>query len=793
MDPETDRQEHGHAKRAGAKLQRHDSLYGDAEKVSGAQHHGHEDSWVRTLRLAFQCIGVIYGDIGTSPLYVYAGTFTSGIGNIDDLYGTLSLILYSIILLPMIKYVFIVLYANDNGDGGTFALYSLISRYAKVSLIPNQQAEDAMVSGYGLDTVSAPMKRAQWVKKILESNTMAKVAIFLLTILGTSMVISDGVLTPAISVLSAVSGLQEKAPQLKQGQIVWISVAILVVLFSVQRFGTDKVGYSFAPIILLWFMFIGGIGLYNLIKYDVGVLRAFYPKYIIDYFRRNGKDAWISLGGILLCFTGTEAMFADLGHFNIRSVQLSFSFVLFPAVSLAYIGQTAFLRKHPEHVSDTFYKSIPAPLFWPTLIIAVSAAIIASQAMISGTFAIISQSQTLGCFPRVKVLHTSKIYEGQVYVPEINFALGLLCVIVTLGFQTTTNIGNAYGICVTSVMVITTILLVIVMLLIWRVSVWLIIPFCLVFGSIELVFLSSVLYKFKDGGYLPIVTAAVLVSMMATWHYVHAKKYQYELEHIVTNGDMIELIEKHDVKRTSGVGFLYTELVQGISPIFPHLIEKIPFVHSVLVFVSIKHLPVPHVENSERFLFRKVRSKNSKMFRCVVRYGYSDTLQGSEEFAALLSEHLQLYVEEEQQMITSMMPNQETEVLQTSSMVLENDNARPSHRAAVGSTVYVEETLRPGEPTEFTQPCISNLSGRISEEQYHIIGEEKQFIQREMQKGVVYILGEIEIKARHNSSFIKKIVVNYVYSFLRKNFRQGEKAFAIPRQKVLKVGMAYEI
>lgn len=561
-------------------------------------------------------------------------------------------------------------------------------------------------------------------------------------------------------------------------------------LFSVQRFGTDKVGYCFAPIILLWFLFIGGIGFYNLIKYDVGVLKAFYPKYIVDYFKSNGKDGWISLGGILLCFTGTEAMFADLGHFNVRSVQLSFSFVLFPAVSLAYIGQAAYLRKHPEHVLDTFYRSIPGPLFWPTFIIAVSAAIIASQAMISGAFAIISQSQTLGCFPRVKVLHTSKHYEGQVYIPELNFVLGLLCVIVTLGFQTTTNIGNAYGICVISVMTITTILLVIVMLLIWRVSIWLIIPFCLVFGLVELIYLSSVLYKFKEGGYLPIATATVLVAIMVIWHYVHVKKYWYELEHIVTNEDMKELIRTHDVKRTPGVGFLYTELVQGISPIFPHLIEKIPFVHSVLVFVSIKHLPVPHVEVSERFLFRKVKSKTSLIFRCVARYGYSDTPEGAKEFAASLSVHLQSYVEEEH-LITSIQ-SQETEAQITS---IVDSNTLP--RNVGSSTVYIEETLRTSEPMELTQARISShsahSSGRISEDQSRTIAEEKQFIQRELQKGVVYILGETEIKARPNSSFIKKIVVNYMYSFLRKNFRQGEKAFAIPRQQVLKVGMVYEI
>ncbi|WVZ85474.1 hypothetical protein U9M48_032397 [Paspalum notatum var. saurae] len=549
---------------------------------------------------------------------------------------------------------------------------------------------------------------------------------------------------------------------------------------KVQRFGIDKIGYSFAPTILLWFLFIGGIGIYNLIKYDTSVLRAFYPKYIVDYFKRNGKDAWISLGGILLCFIGTEAMFADLGHFNIRSVQLNSSFILFPSVSLAYIGQAAFLRKHLEKVLDTFYKSILGPMFWPTFIIAVSAAIIASQAMISGSFTIISQSQKLGCFPRVKVLHTSKLYEGQVYIPEINFALGVLCVVVTFSFQTTTNIGNAYGICVTSVMVITTILLVIVMLLIWRVSIWVIIPFCLIFASIEIVYLSSVLYKFKEGGWLPIVTAIVLLTIMG--------KYWYELAHIVTNQDMQYLIQAHDVKRTSGVGFLYTELVQGVPPIFPYLIEKIPFIHSVPVFVSIKHLPIPHVDISDRFHFRKVESRTSRMFRCVARYGYSDSIEEAKEFAASLVEGIQSYIEEGH-FITN---TQETEA-ETTSIV---DSNTRTHKAG-SSTVCIEEALRPSETTDVTQPRISSYSahssGRINEDQSLSTAEEKQFIQRELQKGVVYILGETEIRVGPNSSFLKKIVVNYMYSFLRKNFRQGEKAFAIPRQQLLKVGMVYEI
>uniref|UniRef100_A0ACD6AAV1 Uncharacterized protein n=1 Tax=Avena sativa TaxID=4498 RepID=A0ACD6AAV1_AVESA len=306
-----------------APLKPHDSLFRDAEKVSHSTHHGSQVSWMRTLSLAFQSIGIIYGDIGTSPLYVYSSTFPDGIKNNDDLLGVLSLILYTLFLIPMFKYVFIVLHANDNGDGGMSALYSLISRYAKIRMIPDQNAENAAVSNYSIEAPNSQLARAQWMKQKLESSNAAKIALFTLTILGTSMVIGDGSLTPAISVLSAVSGIREKAPSLTQSQVVLISVAVLFVLFSVQRFGTDKVGYTFAPVISVWFMMIAGIGMYNLVIHDIGVLRAFNPMYIVQYFARKGKDGWVSLGGIVLCVTGTEGMFADLGHFNIRVFRLA--------------------------------------------------------------------------------------------------------------------------------------------------------------------------------------------------------------------------------------------------------------------------------------------------------------------------------------------------------------------------------------------------------------------------------------------------------------------------------------
>ncbi|CAM0870697.1 unnamed protein product [Alopecurus aequalis] len=756
-------------------LKRHDSLFGDAEKVSHSKHHGSQVSWMRTLSLAFQSIGIIYGDIGTSPLYVYSSTFPDGIKNNDDLLGVLSLILYSLITIPMLKYVFIVLYANDNGDGGTFALYSLISRYAKVRMIPDQQAEDAAVSNYHIEAPNSQLRKAQWVKQKLESSKAAKIALFTLTILGTSMVIGDGTLTPAISVLSAVSGIKEKVPSLTQTQVVLISVAILFMLFSVQRFGTDKVGYTFAPVITVWFLLIAGIGMYNLVTYDVGVLRAFNPMYIIQYFTRNGKDGWVSLGGIVLCVTGTEGMFADLGHFNVRAVQISFNAILFPSVGLCYIGQAAYLRKFPENVANTFYRSIPASLFWPTFIVAILAAIIASQAMLSGAFAILSKALSLGCMPRVQVIHTSQKYEGQVYIPEVNFMMGLASILVTIAFKTTNSIGHAYGICVVTTFLITTHLMTVVMLLIWKKNVIFIILFYVVFGSVELIYLSSILSKFIEGGYLPICFALVVMSLMATWHYVQVKRYWYELDHIVPVSEMTTLLEEHDVRRIPGVGLLYTELVQGIPPVFPRLIKKIPSVHSIFMFMSIKHLPISRVVPAERFLFRQVGPKEHRMFRCVARYGYSDKLEEPKEFAPFLVDRLKMFIQEE-----SAFAQIEPESDGTSEVL--EDQARPSR--STQTAVHSEEVI---------ETRVNSHSGRISFHVNHTVEEEQQLIDREVEQGMVYLMGEANVTAKAKSSLLKKIVVNYVYTFLRKNLTEGHKALAIPKDQLLKVGITYEI
>ncbi|RYR01641.1 hypothetical protein Ahy_B06g080523 isoform C [Arachis hypogaea] len=520
--------------------------------------------------------------------------------------------------------------------------------------------------------------------------------------------------------------------------VVLISVAILVCLFMAQRFGTDKVGYTFAPIICIWFAFIAGIGLYNFIKYDPSVIKAVNPKYIVDYFIRNKKDAWISLGGVVLAITGTEALFADVGHFTVPSVQISMCSVTYPALILAYVGQASFLRKHNDLVSDTFYKSIPGKLYWPMFVIAVMAAIIASQAMISGTFSIIQQSLSLGCFPRVQIVHTSSKHEGQVYIPEINYILMIACIAITVGFKTTTKIGNAYGIAVVFVMTLTSAFLVLIMIMIWKTHILLIISYVLIIGSVEVVYLSSVLYKFDQGGYLPLAFAAVLMFIMYVWNNVYRRKYYYELDHKISAEKVKEIACNTSLCRLPGLAMFYSELVQGVPPIFKHYVANVPALHSLLIFVSIKSLPISKVPTEERFLFRRVHPKELNVFRCVVRYGYTDVRNEEEPFEKLLVERLKQFIVDE--FWKSQNGDDQEEV-------------------------------------------------KVQEE----IEKEIERVEKASQDGVVHLIGENEIVACKGANIGKRILIDYAYNFLKKNLRQSEKLFDIPHKRMVKVGMTYEL
>ncbi|KAJ1289511.1 hypothetical protein BS78_02G170000 [Paspalum vaginatum] len=782
-------------RRFGKRPRRVDSLDVEAMNVPGA--HGHsakEISMLGTAAMAFQTLGVVYGDMGTSPLYVFSDVFSKvPIRSEVEILGALSLVMYTIALIPFAKYVFIVLKANDNGEGGTFALYSLICRYAKVSLLPNQQRVDETISSFRLKLPTPELERALCVKDCLEKKSFFKNSLLFLVLMGTSMVIGDGILTPSMSVMSAVSGLQGKVPGFETDAVVIVSIIVLLLLFSVQRFGTGKVGFMFAPILALWFLNLGSIGIYNLVKYDMSVVRAFNPVYIYFFFATNGIKAWSALGGCVLCITGAEAMFADLGHFSVKSIQVAFTAVVFPCLLLAYMGQAAFLMKNPLAVERVFYDSVPGVLFWPVLVIATLAAMIASQAMISATFSCIKQAMALGCFPRIKIIHTSKRVMGQIYIPVMNWFLMVMCIIIVATFRSTNDIANAYGIAEVGVMMVSTALVTLVMLLIWQTNLFLVLCFPILFGAVEFVYLTAVLSKIQEGGWLPLAFSSLFLCIMYTWNYGSVLKYQSEMRGKISLDFILDLGATLGTVRVPGIGLVYNELVQGIPSIFGQLLVTLPAMHSTIVFVCIKYVPVPYVPLEERFLFRRVGQKDYHMFRCVARYGYKDVRKEDHGFfEQLLVESLEKFLRREAQEIA----------LEANTMEAERDDISvvsevPQSPACDGDLqTPLLSDQRSGDDnrmvtTDDGAPVLPSSS--MCAEDDPALEYELAALREAMASGFTYLLAHGDVRARKESLFTKKFIINYFYAFLRRNCRAGTATLKVPHSNIMRVGMTYMV
>ncbi|KZV22156.1 potassium transporter 11-like [Dorcoceras hygrometricum] len=733
-------------------------------------------SAILLLRLAFQSLGVVYGDLGTSPLYVFYNTFPHGIEDTEDVVGALSLIIYSLTLIPLLKYVFIVCRANDNGQGGTFALYSLLCRHAKVKIIPNQHRTDEELTTYSRSTFHEKSFPAK-IKKWLEANAFRRNALLMIVLVGTCMVIGDGILTPAISVLSASGGIKVDHPKMSNDVVVLVAVIILVGLFSMQHYGTDRVGLLFAPIVLLWFLLIGGIGIFNICTYDRSVLRAFSPVHMYRYFKRGRKDGWTSLGGIMLSITGTEALFADLSHFPVSTIQLAFTVVVFPCLLLAYSGQAAYLMLNKEHVVDAFYRSIPERIYWPVFVVATLAAIVASQATISATFSIIKQAHALGCFPRVKVVHTSKKFLGQIYIPDINWILMVLCIAVTAGFRNQSQIGNAYGTAVVIVMLVTTLLMTLIMLLVWHCHWILVLLFTFFSLVIECTYFSAVLFKINQGGWVPLVIAAAFLVIMYVWHYGTVKRYEFEMHSKVSMAWILGLGPSLGLVRVPGIGLVYTELASGVPHIFSHFITNLPAIHSVVVFVCVKYLPVYMVPAEERFLVKRIGPKNFHMFRCVARYGYKDLHKKDEEFERKLFDNLFTFVR-----LDSMMEGcSDSDEYSLYGQQTQQSRECPLHT----STSTMNHTT---SSSNWIVPATTS-SGSHGDTEV----DEVEFLSGCRDSGVVHIMGNTVVRARRESMIPKKIAIDYIYAFLRKICRENSVIFNVPHESLLNVGQVFYV
>uniref|UniRef100_A0ACD5WJQ7 Uncharacterized protein n=1 Tax=Avena sativa TaxID=4498 RepID=A0ACD5WJQ7_AVESA len=775
-----------------------------AEQLPWRQHYRN------LLLLAYQSFGVVYGDLSTSPLYVYKSTFSGRLSQYQDeqtVFGVLSLIFWTFTLVPLLKYVIIVLSADDNGEGGPFALYSLLCRHAKLSLLPNQQAADEELSTYYRDGFAAHQGSSVWLRKFLEKHKKVKTGLLLVVLCGASMVIGDGVLTPAISVLSSMSGLQVRATGLQERSVVILSCIVLVGLFSLQHRGTQKVAFMFAPIVIIWLLCIGGIGLYNIVHWNPQIYQALSPYYIIKFFRTTGTDGWIALGGILLSMTGSEAMFADLGHFTSASVRLAFITIIYPCLTLQYMGQAAFLSKNMFHMRTSFYDSIPGPVFWPVFVVATLAAVVGSQAVISATFSIVKQCHALGCFPRVKIVHTSRWIYGQIYIPEINWILMVLCVGVTVAFGDTTLIGNAYGVACMTVMLVTTFLMSLIVIFVWQKNIIFALLFLLFFGTIEAVYLSSSLMKVHQGGWVPLVLGFIFMSVMSTWHYGSRKKYLFDLQNKVSMRSILSLGPNLGIVRVPGIGLIYTELVTGVPAIFTHFVTNLPAFHEVLVFLCVKSVPVPYVPPDERYLVGRIGPRAYRMYRCIVRYGYKDVQRDDENFENMLVMSIAKFIMMEAEDVSSsasydianegrMAVIRTTEDAGTplgmrdlSGLAESISTTRSSKSESLRSlqSSYEQESPSVGRRrrVRFELPNEDTMDQQVKDELLALV-EAKH-------AGVAYIMGHSYIKARRSSSYVKKIVIDVCYSFLRKNCRGPSVSLHIPHISLIEVGMIYYV
>ncbi|XP_009757402.1 potassium transporter 7 isoform X1 [Nicotiana tabacum] len=776
-----------------------DSFDVEALEVPGAQKNDFDDvSAGRKILLTFQTLGVVFGDVGTSPLYTFSVMFSKApVNGNEDVLGALSLVLYTLILIPLVKYVLIVLWANDDGEGGTFALYSLLCRHAKVNLLPNQLPSDARISGFRLKVPSPELERSLRIKERLEASLTLKKLLLMLVLAGTAMVIADGVVTPAMSVMSAVGGLRVGVSGIKQDQVVMISVAFLVILFSVQKYGTSKVGLFVGPALFIWFCSLGGIGIYNLINYDSRVWRAFNPVHIYYYFKRNPTKAWYSLGGCLLCATGSEAMFADLCYFSVRSVQLTFVFLVLPCLLLGYLGQAAYLMENHADTTQAFFSSVPSGAFWPIFLIANVAALIASRAMTTATFSCIKQSTALGCFPRLKIIHTSRKFMGQIYIPVMNWFLLALSLVMVCSISSIYEIGNAYGIAELGVMMMTTILVTIVMLLIWQINIIVVLSFVVIFLGLELMFFSSVLWSVGDGSWIILVFAVVLFFVMYIWNYGSKLKYETEVKQKMSMDVLRELGPNLGTIRAPGIGLLYNELAKGIPAIFGHFLTTLPAVHSMIIFVCIKYIPVPVVPQNERFLFRRVCPRSYHIFRCVARYGYKDVRKENHQmFEQLLIESLEKFIRrdaQERSLESDGNGESDSEEEHAFSRVLVAPNGSVYSLGVplladfrdTGKAVMEESTSEEMKPGPSSESLLSDADQSFE--------KELSFLRKAKESGVVYLLGHGNIRARKSSWFIKKLFINYFYAFLRKNCRREIASLSVPHSHLMQVGMTYMV
>ncbi|MBV9880235.1 MAG: potassium transporter Kup [Gemmatirosa sp.] len=547
------------------------------------QHHdAHDRRYLLLLSLA--ALGIVYGDIGTSPLYSLREVFLPEHGLAPtpaNVLGVLSLIVWSLVLVISVKYLVFILRADNAGEGGILALTSLV-------------------------TPAHALRGGRW-------------GLIILGLFGTSLLYGDGMITPAISVLSAVEGLEVVTPALSRF-VVPITIVILALLFFVQSHGTAKVGRVFGPVMVLWFATLATLGIWHVASAP-SVLLAIVPTHAVRFFVDNGWRGFVILGSVFLVVTGGEALYADMGHFGRRPIRWAWFGLVLPALLLNYFGQGALLIGDPTAVANPFFRMVPAWALLPAVLLATVATVIASQALISGAFSLTLQAVQLGYSPRVQIEHTSARERGQIYIPAVNWALMICCIGLVLGFRSSTNLAAAYGVAVTTTMAITTILFHFVARERWGWSTLAATALTGVFLAVDLAFLGANVLKIPHGGWFPLVVGALVFTLLTTWKKGRQILGARMREQSLPRALFLENMATHMPHRVPGTAvFMYGDL-QGTPPALLHNLKHNKVLHARVVFLATITQEVPAVPPEER---AHVESLGNGFWQVKLRYGFME-------------------------------------------------------------------------------------------------------------------------------------------------------------------------
>ncbi len=542
------------------------------------------------LLLAAGALGVVFGDIGTSPLYALQATFTEAVTpDRAGVYGVISLVFWAITLIVSVKYVTFIMRADNEGEGGIMAL---IARVQTVRL------------------------GGRW----------AKMTLIALGIFGASLFYGDGMITPAISVLSAVEGLKVVSPSL-DSIVVEITLVIITVLFAIQRFGTGAVGRLFGPVMAVWFTILAVAGAASVAQHP-GILRAISPTYGLSFLVEHGGVAFAALGSVVLTVTGAEALYADMGHFGRTPIRRAWFVVVFPALILNYMGQGALILRNPQAVDNPFFLLFPHWARLPMVVFATFATVIASQAVISGAFSVTRQAVQLGFLPRLTILHTSRDEVGQVYVPAVNWGIFVAVVALVIGFGSAENLASAYGIAVTGTLAIDTVLFFVVVRALWHKPLWLVIVGATAFLTVDLTFFAANLPKVLHGGWFPLLIALIVFIVLTTWQRGREIVTRNRTEEEGPLRSFVEEIHEMDPPpyRAPRTG-VFLNANRDTTPLALRAnVEHNRIVHENVIIVCVQTERVPHVPRSERLSHDDLGYSDDGITHLTVRYGFQDTI-----------------------------------------------------------------------------------------------------------------------------------------------------------------------